>query len=571
MTTGTSPGQTVYGEKIWSIMVYLAGGRDISGEARESLLQMKQVGSTENVNVIAQFDSGSEGTFTKRYHLKPLKNAIGIQTLLRKACLEVPALSNPSDSTVGKYYYQRLVDILPEDHGKKFQNRYPQGEMIDLLKYDPARFKNSVLDFILDQDLDKEDGNQGDTNAGDPKVLVEFVHWAKEKYRSKHTMVIIWGHGSGLSVAWDFPASPLVGSKDSLAVRELSDAVGALPATRNSEHGPKRDVKSSHKIDILGFNSCSLGTIEVYRQLKDLVHFGVASEGFTPRTSWPFDKILKALNERIGMSPKEFTRTIVAKYVDHYKGSVEAAAQLRLAERQLGIEGLGTGLDLNKGPDLGQGKGPDLGQAKGPDLGQGKGPDLAAAKGPDLGAAKGPDLGPLGDRGRRGVDLSACDLDRSLEVTEEMKSLVRLLRAKLEGKVNRNVLGAILAAHSIGQSYFNKDFTDLHDFCRALESFCSDRKIRDACRKVRQAIEAMCYKRESVGDDVRNSIGISIYFPWGDWEENDARYREKDFMFLADTEWNKFLSKYRALVNAFEKEPFKPVAVIEEAKRKSAS
>ncbi len=39
--------------KEWSVMVYIAGGRDISDEARESLLQMKQVGSTKDIHLIA--------------------------------------------------------------------------------------------------------------------------------------------------------------------------------------------------------------------------------------------------------------------------------------------------------------------------------------------------------------------------------------------------------------------------------------------------------------------------------------------------------------------------------------
>jgi len=62
---------------------------------------MKQVGSTDNIHVIAQFDSGSEGTFTNRYYLSPLKGAVGIETLLTQACAEVPVALQPYDSTAG--------------------------------------------------------------------------------------------------------------------------------------------------------------------------------------------------------------------------------------------------------------------------------------------------------------------------------------------------------------------------------------------------------------------------------------------------------------------------------------
>jgi len=90
-------------KKRWSVMVYLAGGRDVSQEDRESLLKMKQVGSTDNIHVIAQFDSGSEGTFTKRYYLSPFKGASGIEILLKQACAEVPAALQSYDTTAGAF------------------------------------------------------------------------------------------------------------------------------------------------------------------------------------------------------------------------------------------------------------------------------------------------------------------------------------------------------------------------------------------------------------------------------------------------------------------------------------
>src|SRR5262249_29879623 len=69
--------------KKWSVMVYMAGGKNLSDEARDSLMQMKQVGSTEHVHVIAQFDSGSEGKATKRYYLTPMDEATRVNDMLK--------------------------------------------------------------------------------------------------------------------------------------------------------------------------------------------------------------------------------------------------------------------------------------------------------------------------------------------------------------------------------------------------------------------------------------------------------------------------------------------------------
>jgi len=577
--------------KAWSVMVYLAGGRDVSDEARESLFRMKQVGSTKNIHLIAQFDSGSEGKFTRRYYLSPFRNAIGTESLLRQACSEARASNN---SAVGGYCYHRLSDVLSsesegwsEDHRTRVpQRKAVTKETIELLKSNQREFKRSILNEVLDEDIDPDEGNQGNTNAGDPKVLLDFIDWATRKYPATKTMVVIWGHGSGLSVAWDFPGSPMSGGPDSISARELTKAF-TLPKRPGLASKIRQWKGISSKIDIVGFNSCSLGTIEVYHQLQGLAGFGVASEGFTPKTSWPYDKILKALDDRPDIEPDEFTQTIVREYIGHYRESVEADEQRRMAQRRFARPRLATSLDFDKGPDLNIDKGPDLNFDKGPDLNFDKGPDLNFDKGPDLAVQ--------GQLGRRGIDLSVCDLNATADVANAMKSLVDFLLSALKplkssletaeesakaaeaevsykaeakaalvrhddakmsaifrtaedsrragitqaieaealtrnhGPQARLFFGAILSAHAVSQSYFNKDFTDLHDFCRALKGFYPSEEIRERCGRVMSAIKDMCPAPQSVGDIVKNSKGVSIYFPWDDWEETDSRYNEANF------------------------------------------
>jgi len=54
----------------WTIMVYLAGDNNLDGAGVADLREMKKVGSSASVNVIAQFDrAGSRGT-TKRFYLR---------------------------------------------------------------------------------------------------------------------------------------------------------------------------------------------------------------------------------------------------------------------------------------------------------------------------------------------------------------------------------------------------------------------------------------------------------------------------------------------------------------------
>ena len=557
-------------KKNWSIMVFLAGGKDISEEARESMLRMKQVGSTDNIHVVAQFDSGGEGTSTKRYYLSPFDDALWIETLLTQASAEVSATGS---SAAGKYYCQLLREaLLPKDLSGDLRARLGAKlqleTMIELLKYSTGQFKRLVLNCVLDRDIcPGSEGSLGNTNAGDPKVLVEFVRWAKNKYYADHHMVIFWGHGNGLSVAWDYPASPFLDPKEGLALSGVSEEL-------------KKMRGNGYKVDIAGFNSCSLGTIEVYHQLKGLVRYGIASEGFTPKTSWPYDKILKALDEELkkqkkqkpkdqaaDVDPKDFASIIVDKYISYYKASVKTAEEIQKMERRM--KSLGASLDMNNrwGP---YNAGPDLIKV-GPDLIK-AGPDLIKV-GPDL-IKTGPDLGPQGQTRRGGIDLSVCELNKSIQVAQRMKILIRRLSPHLELLTQgfkkggndqkmiaaRNVFGAILGAHAVSQSYFNKDYTDLYDFCRALLFFCPLKDIRTACVDVMHAISAMRTKVGHVGDAVQNSNGVSIFFPWSEWGEDDviARYEKLTFIDWRTTGWKKFLKRYRKLAHDFEdkKGPF---------------
>ena len=550
------------GKKPWCVMVYLAGGGDVSDEARESLLLMKQVGSTDNIHLIAQFDSGSEGTLTKRYYLSPCHHAVGIESLLTQAGLEVPATVQPYDSTVGLYYCRQIKNILSACQKDRL-DRLNTAELTALLAYSPKRFKNFVLDCILDEDIyPQPSGNLGFTNAGDPKVLANFIRWAKVRYPADHYMVVVWGHGNGLSVAWDYPSSPLVDPGDSLTAQELRKAFENDEAEFQKEINEFRKEEPDFEteaaayrpgIDIIGFNSCSLGTIEVYRQLLGLAQFGIASEGFTPKTSWPYDRILKALEENPGWGPEEFAERIIGDYIGCYEKSVAAAEDLQKLERK--AKRLGASLDMNIG--RGQyGSDPGLNVIKpGVDLGGIKpGVDLGGIKpGIDLGIIKPRvDLSLSGADAGTGIDLSVCNLKKSDLVCRSMQKLVNLLLLKLGRRLDTGTFAAVVAAHSVSQSYFNKDFTDLYDFCRALKSFCSDAAIRSACEAVMDSIKTFCKKRANAGIDVANSYGVSIFFPWGEWDEQDVLARYKGLEFLKETKWNVFLRTYRKLIHHFE-------------------
>jgi len=503
--------------KDWSILVYMAGGKDVSNQARSCLLQMKGIGSTEKFHLIAQFDSGSEGTATKRYYLTPSQNALRVERLLKRTYKDLDPLDsllNPTLRALSEVNVSSLFLALNDRQREYLDERIARTENIEKIRQNPGWINTLILDSILCEDIDQEEGYLGQTNAGDPNVLSDFVSWAEANYPADHTALIIWGHGNGLSVAWDYPPPQIAGlsiadQRDSLTAAELGDAFS------------KRRLNK--KIDIIGFNSCLMGMIEVYYELKVSAKYCVSSEGLTPKTGWPYFKILSDLNTMSLMAPRDLAAKICDDYISDWEELLGRTEKIR--RQRMGV---------------------------------GKAPDLATAieASNDMDLVKTRDLGPEEFQERRGLDISVCELEKSVGVVEAMQFLVENLQNNLEfGEKNHNhqMLSEILAAHSVCQSYFNADYVDLSDFCRTLSSFSEDPELKENCSKVERAIKKMCLYRKQTGEAALNSNGVSIFFPWGDWDDTEVIRRYKDLSFLTDTGWHIFLIRYRRLVSRVQK------------------
>ncbi|MCI0620094.1 MAG: clostripain-related cysteine peptidase [Acidobacteria bacterium] len=483
--------------KKWSIMVYMAGGDDVSDEARDSLLRMKQVGSTEHFHLIAQFDTGREGSSTKRYYLTPFEEAETVEKLLKAPCQKI------LDSSLMAY---PMMNALAGEPARSLCDMLQDEKVCKRLEQHPDSIRTLVLDCILARDLDADLKRQ--TNSGDPDVLGAFIQWGIERYPADYKMVIIWGHGNGFSVAWD--ASPLMTPRRTStelglekptelgvekptelgAPEEKPTELGGpdeKPAELLTSSGPdsltlvelrkafeiRGQGADEESIHIVGFNSCLMGMIEVCRQLSGAVQIAIGSEGLTPNTSWPYHTILGVLkrnyDRNFEMDPRSFAEMIVEEYAKYYSKEYE------------------------RNP-------------------------------------------------KKGIDLSACDLEATQGLVNAMRELVKLLLEKLKEEYpRREVLNAIMAAHLKNQDYFNSYYADLYDFCDLLRNSCHDDAVQERCQNVMSAVKKMAWKNEHKGNAVRHSYGVSIYFPW----EDDATFKKyRGLEFINDTGWREFLELY---------------------------
>ena len=144
-------------------------------------------------------------------------------------------------------------------------------------------------------------------NMGDEKTLENFVTWGMDTYPNQHYCLIIWGHGKG----WRGVAKD---NDDYLTMAELNTALRNIVEHNNGE-----------KLDIIGFDACGMGMLEVFYQVQDYTDIVIASEKDIPERGWPYYDILQPLKEDPDMSPKEFSKLIVDKYTKSYSlGKVDS-------------------------------------------------------------------------------------------------------------------------------------------------------------------------------------------------------------------------------------------------------
>lgn len=145
--------------------------------------------------------------------------------------------------------------------------------------------------------------NWGEKNMGDPQTLIDFINYTSRNYPAKHYALVLWDHGGGYyGCCWDDDSAG-----DNL---DLSEIRYALRYAYENLH---------IKIDLVGFDACLMGNIEVAYELRDYTDIVVFSQEYEPGDGWPYNGILGSLIENPNMSPADLAITIVNSYIDFYQ------------------------------------------------------------------------------------------------------------------------------------------------------------------------------------------------------------------------------------------------------------
>ena len=262
----------------WTIMIYLDGDNNLERYAIDDFFELSSVGSTSQVNLLVQFDRG-------------------------------PGY----DTRYGNWTNTQRFKIT--------QNMEPT-------------ISNAVSDW--------GDGIGGrEVNMGDPHVLHSFVKWAKDNYPAEHYALILWDHGDGwrsMSILANSMEQQLkYGNLSHSETAQIEKTLKQLKRKINARRYQKSvcfddtsfdeltlkeiaDALSYDNcfIDILGFDACLMGMVEVAYEIRNCANYMVASEETIMVRGFPYDTISRIITSQPLSTPEEFAILIVQKYAEYY-------------------------------------------------------------------------------------------------------------------------------------------------------------------------------------------------------------------------------------------------------------
>jgi len=148
-------------------------------------------------------------------------------------------------------------------------------------------------------------------NMGDVQTLRDFLLFGRENYPAKRTAVVLWNHGGGSVSGASF--DELYGM-DSLSLAEMYEAFTDVFGS-NPQDQP---------VDIIGFDTCLMATIDTAYTFSDIAKYLVASQETEPGNGWLYSGWIGALKETPDMEPVELAKVICDSFM---QGCMEAGTE----------------------------------------------------------------------------------------------------------------------------------------------------------------------------------------------------------------------------------------------------
>lgn len=256
----------------WTFMVYLAGDNNLEDFGGKDLSEMKRVGSSPDLSIVAQFDRMSDQG-TRRYHLTAGPD-------LDADCVDLLPETNTGDP-------QALADFVTWAC-----ETYPAEQYALILWNHGSGWKDDdIYRAAQARDL------AGAVNRGQVRSLASGKAGRSLFSTTLEQMVV---EANERAILFDDSAADFLDNQELKRVlQETAPAFGG-------------------QLNLLGFDACLMNMLEVDYQVQDSCRVVVGSQEVEPGDGWPYDAILTRLAADPAMAPEVLARTIVDAYVHFY-------------------------------------------------------------------------------------------------------------------------------------------------------------------------------------------------------------------------------------------------------------
>ena len=150
----------------------------------------------------------------------------------------------------------------------------------------------------------------GEVDTGNPQTLIDFVTWAIQHYPAKKYALVMSDHGGGWTGGFsDMSAS----SYSDLSIPEIVSSIEQI-----------RQNTGIDKFELITFDACLMGQIEVFGSLYPYSNYMVASEEVIPGYGLSYAAWLGQLSQNPNMDGNALAHSIVSTYVINDTALVEA-------------------------------------------------------------------------------------------------------------------------------------------------------------------------------------------------------------------------------------------------------
>jgi hypothetical protein len=155
--------------------------------------------------------------------------------------------------------------------------------------------RDSNLDAIASPVLE----NLGEVDMGDPQTLVDFVAWAVQNYPAQKYALVLSDHGGGWTGGYV--------DADSQSMMSMPEMISAFEGMR--------ERAGIDKFEVIVFDACFMGQIEVFGSIYPYSNYIVASEEVIPGYGLSHAAWLEQAAQDPGMDGSGLSEAIISTYI----------------------------------------------------------------------------------------------------------------------------------------------------------------------------------------------------------------------------------------------------------------